>query len=111
MSAAEKVTPMVPKLQMGQAFLSGLISNRRRINGQSGTSWLTVLKLPAVNEFSHPSTVEVRSENPLGEINDKWSGVVLVGGFPRSYNTKPDPETGEIKAIKTAQISLEVLEA
>lgn len=111
MSAAEKVTPMVPKLQMGQAFLSGLISNRRRLNGQTGTIWLTVVKLPAVDEFSHPSTVEVRSQNPIGEIGDKWNGVVHVGGFPRSYNSKPDPETGEIKAIKSAQVSLDVVEA
>lgn len=111
MSAAEKVTPMVPKLQMGQALLSGLISNRRRINGQSGTTWLTVLKLPAVDEFSHPATVEVRSESPVGEIGEKWSGVVRVNGFPRSYNTKPDEETGEIKSVKTAQITLDVVEA
>jgi hypothetical protein len=111
MSAAEKVTPInTPKLNMGQAYLSGLITNRRRVTGTSGTTWLTILKLPAADKFSHPSTVEVRSTSPVGEINQEWAGVVNVGGFPRSFNGKPDPDTGEIKAIKTAQIHLDVVE-
>lgn len=110
-ATAEKVTSMMPKLQPGQTFLAGLIAGRRRISGQSGSLWLTVVKLPAADEFSHPGTVELRSDNPIGEVNDKWQGVVSVTGFPRSYNTKPDPDTGEIKAIKTAQVMLEVVES
>lgn len=110
-AAAEKVSPMMPKLQPGQTFLAGLIAGRRRISGQSGSLWLTVIKLPAADEFSHPATVEVRSHSPIGDVNEKWQGVVTVTGYPRSYNTKPDPETGEIKAVKTAQVALEVVEA
>lgn len=109
-AVAEKVSPILPKLLPAQSFLSGLIAGRRRVNSQNGSLWLTVIKLPAANEFSHPATVEVRSHNPLGEINDKWSGVVSVTGFPRSYNTKPDQETGEIKSVKTAQVALDVVE-
>lgn len=108
---AQKVSQMMPKLQPGQAFLAGLISNRRRVVGTAGTLWLTVVKLPSSDEFSHPATVEVRSHNPIGEVNDKWSGVVNVTGYPRSFNAKPDPDTGEIKSIKTAQVSLDVIEA
>ncbi len=109
-AVAEKVSPILPKLLPAQSFLSGLIAARRRVNSQNGALWLTVVKLPASDEFSHPATVEVRSHNPLGEINDKWSGVVSVTGYPRSYNTKPDPETGEIKSVKSAQVSLDVIE-
>ena len=105
------VAPMTAKLKMSQAILSGLIFARRRINGQNGTIWLTVIRLPSQDEFSNPATVEVRSHSPLGEINDKWSGVITIGGFGRSYNTKPDPETGEIKSVKTAQVTLDVIEA
>lgn len=109
-AVAENVKSMTPKLQMGQVFLSGLIASRRRINGAAGSLWLTVLKLPAADEFSHPATIEVRSHSPVGELNEKWSGVVAVTGYPRSFNSKPDPDTGEIKVIKSAQVSLEVVE-
>lgn len=110
-ATSEKISPMVPKLQMGQAFLSGLVAGRRRITGQNGSIWLSVIKLPAADEFSHPATIEVRSSTPIGDVNEKWSGIVTVTGYPRSYNTKPDPETGEIKSVKTAQVALEVVEA
>lgn len=111
MSAVESIKPVsMPKLLPGQAFLSGLISHRRRFTGQQGTVWLTVLKLPSADEFSNPGTVELRSRSPLGEVNDRWSGVVLVTGYARSFNSKADPDTGEIKAVRTAQNVLEAVE-
>ena len=105
------VTPMTAKLKPAQSFISGQISARRRISSQGSTVWLTVVRLPAADEYSHPATIEVRSHAPIGDVNDKWQGVVAVSGYPRNYNTKPDPETGEIKNVKSAQVSLDVVEA
>lgn len=106
----QNVTPMPSKFKMGQVFLNGLIASRRRINGQSGTIWLTVVKLPAADEFSHPATIELRSHSPLGDPETKWSGIAQVTGFPTSFDSKPD-ENGEIKQIKSARVSLDVVEA
>jgi hypothetical protein len=108
---ATNVSTLTAKLKPAQCYIAGLIAARRRLQTQSGVIWLTVIKLPAQDEFSHPGTVEVRSHNPIGDVNDKWSGVVAVSGFPRSYNTKPDPETGEVKSVKTAQVQLDVVES
>jgi hypothetical protein len=94
----------------GHAFLKGRIANRRRMNGADGTYWLSVVKLPAKDEFSHPGTVEVMSRHPIGEVGDDWSGTVEITGYPRSFNSKPDPETGEIRRINSADIRLRVLE-
>ena len=105
------VSPIASKIRPLQSYVSGMIVSRRRISGQSGTMWLTVLKTPSEDSFSHPETVEVRSHAPLGDVNEIWSGLTKIGGYPRNYNTKPDPETGEIKAVKSAQLHLTVVEA
>lgn len=108
--AEPALAPVASKLKPGQSYVAGLIAARRRINAQTGTLWLTVVRLPAADEFSHPKTIELRSHSPIGDVNDKWAGIVEINGFPRSYATKPDPETGEIKNVKTATISLDVVE-
>lgn len=112
MTAVESVkNTALPKLQVGQAFLNGLVFGRRRVQGQSGSYWLTVVKLPSADEFSSPATVEIKSSFPIGEINDRWSGTVSIAGYARSFNAKADPETGEIKQVRTAQNILELVEA
>ena len=110
MAEPSKVTPMMPKLNIAEAFLSGLIASRRKITTTNGALWLTLLKLPAQDEYSHPSTVEIRSRSPIGNLDDKWSGVVKLSGFPRSYNST-DQETGEVSNVKTAQNIFDVIDA
>lgn len=99
-----------PSLPDFQTRITGLIVNRRRLSTTTGTLWLTVLKLPAKDKFSHPGTIEVRSQNPVGEINEEWSGIISISGFPRSFNSKPDQDTGEVKSVRTATNNLEVVE-
>lgn len=112
MSAVEALkTQSIPKLAAAQAYLIGLISNRRRIQTQSGSLWLTVVKLPSADEFSMPGTVVIRSQSSIGDVGDKWSGVVRITGYARSFNSKADPETGEIKAIKSAENVLDLVES
>lgn len=110
-----QVAPIEPakaakQLPFNQARVKGRIANRRRQMSEGGSFWLTVVKTPARDEFSHPSTIEVTSDKPIGEIGDDWEGVVEISGYARSYNGKPDPETGEIKKINTAQNHLRVIE-
>jgi hypothetical protein len=99
-----------PKIGMAQTYLKGRISHSRAVKTENGRVYLTILKIAAADEYSHPSTVEISSAAKLGENEDNWSGVCAVLGYPRAYNSKPDPETGEIKSIRTATISLRVVE-
>lgn len=108
-TAVETLKPSKP-LAYCHARVKGRIANRRKQNAQGGTFWLTVIKTPARDEFSHPSTIEVTSDRPLGEVGDDWEGVVEISGYARAFNSKPDPETGEIKKINSAQNHLRVVE-
>jgi len=92
------------------ALCAGRIASKRRYRNRQGqTVYLTVLKLAAVDEFTSPETIEVRSGQPLGEVGDTWRGKVRLGGYARSYNTD-DPQTGEKITVQTADNNLTVVE-
>ncbi len=100
-------TLALPQLQ---ARLAGRIVVRRRISTKNGPMVVTIVKLPAPDEFTSPQTVELRSSRSLGEPGDDWRGVVAIGGYGRSYK-QADPETGESRVVQTADNSLTVIEA
>lgn len=109
-TTVQAIQPKKHQLSAGQAFLSGRIKSRRKFLTQAGeTLYFTVLNLPAVDQFSHPATVELTSRQPIGAPDDDWSGIVRIGGVPNNYAAKPDQD-GEIKQIKSARISLDVVE-
>lgn len=111
--ATQPVTTLptnMPRLGMAQTFIKGRIAYARAVKTDNGRLYLSILKIPAVDQYSHPSTVEVSSTNKLGEVNEDWQGVCQVTGYPRTYDSKPDPETGEVKTVRTATISLRVVE-
>lgn len=113
MNAPATVTPLpanAPKIGLAQTYLKGKIAHSRSTKTENGRMYLTILKTAAADEYSHPSTVELSSSEKLGEVDDTWFGVCAVVGYPRVYNSKPDQETGEIKSIRTATISLRVVE-
>lgn len=93
---------------IGVALLTGRLGTARRITGQNGGYVLTLVTMAAPDEFSSPSTVEVRSKAKLGERDEIWRGKVRISGYRRSYKTT-DPETGEQRAVQTADIRLEVI--
>lgn len=85
---------------LGVARIAGRISAVRRLSRQGGSEFRTVLKLPAVDQYSSPATVEVRSGERVGSIGDEVSIDVRVGGYPRSYRPKDDPDA---QAVTTAE--------
>lgn len=99
-----------PKLGLAQCFIQGRIAYARKQKTEQGHIHLTLLKVPAVDQYSHPSTIEVSSREKLGDVNDDWKGVCNITGYPRTFDTKPDPETGEVKTIRTATINLRAVE-
>jgi len=98
-----------PKLGACQAYLVGRIAARRRMKTADGSYWMTVLKIPAADSFSHPGTVELMSDQSIGSPGEDWSGVVQLTGYPRSYDSRPDPQTGEIVRVHTADNRLRVV--
>lgn len=111
MSETAQVTqmPAAAKIKLNQGFMSGRITTQRRINTQTGPLYLTVLKQPAADEFSHPATVEIRSSFKLGENGDDWKGLVNMRGMPNSYDST-DKETGEKRRIISARNEFEAVE-
>lgn len=101
-----KSVPASPVL--ATCLLAGRIASRRRIQTQAGPVYLTVVKLPAVDEYTAPQTVELRSAEPLGEVGSTWRGKVQIGGYPRSYQVD-DELTGRKVTVQTATVTLTVL--
>ena len=95
-------------LPLLQALVAGRIVSRRRIATQDGAKFLTILKLAAPDEFSSPQTIEVKSSEQLGEVGDVARCKVRIGGYGRTYDRK-DEDTGEVRKVQTANITLEVV--
>lgn len=88
-----------------QARLVGRIAHVRSVGTQGTKTFRTLLKLPAPDSYSSPSTVEVRSTERLGPVDGDVSILVIIGGFPRSFEGKGERgEPGE--TVRTAENTL-----
>jgi hypothetical protein len=79
------------------------------MNTNAGPLHLTIVKLPAPDEYTSPGTVELRSRQALGDVGSEVDVKVRLGGYPRSYKIT-DPETGEQRPVATADNHLTVIE-
>jgi len=89
-----------PNALINQAFMQGKIAGKRRIKTQEGVLHLTLVRLAAKDEFSHPSTVELRSYDSLGELEDTITVKVQLGGMPNNYESKSTDEDGNEKKVQ-----------
>lgn len=110
MNAAVQQLPQAAAgtIKPGEVALVGRIAGKRRIPTQAGHLWLTLVKLPAPDEFTSPQTVEIRSTDSLGDIGQDIKVKARVGGFPRAYNVT-DKDTGEVRNVRTADIRLDLV--
>lgn len=72
-------------------------------------NFTTLIKTPAQDAYSHPSTIAVRSKSRLGSVGDEVSIKCSIGGVPRTFQRK-DKETGEITPARTADAYFNVIE-
>lgn len=85
---------------LGVALVRGKITSMRRSVSREG-GVLTVLTMPAADEFSYPAVIEVQSAEALGEVGLMWSGKVRIDGMPKRFRVdREDPATGEIRAVQ-----------
>ena len=109
MSAVQAVPATGAGIQMGQALISGkVIAKSRAINTGNGRKFLTVVALPAADEFSTPQVIELRSNEPMGAQGEPVRCKVSIGGYRRSYD-QTDPHTGDKFKVQTAQMVLDVI--
>lgn len=103
----EKPASAAPSVQFGRVALRGRIKSQRRARGQRA-GFLTVLVMPAKDEYSSPATVEIFSTDRLGETDSDWKGWCEVGGYRRSYKTEQTDGHGEVRSVQveTADITL-----
>lgn len=110
MSEPQAISLHQPKpLPLYQAAIKGMISSVRQQVIAGNKHFLTCMRLPAADAYSHPATIEVRSEKPIGKKGDEVEGAVMVGGYPDSWE-RTDKQTGEVETIATARIVLQWLE-
>lgn len=69
----------------------------------------TLVKTPAPDAYSHPSTLELRSKARIGQIGEEIAVACRLSGVPRKFN-RTDKSSGEVIAVKTADMYLHVVE-
>ena len=72
-------------------------------------SFNTLIKTPAEDAYSHPSTIPLRSTARLGSVGDEISVKFRIGGVPRTFK-RTDKSTGEITQARTADAYFNVIE-
>lgn len=111
MSAAAPQVTSLPAAQApnGIAYIAGRIERSTPKNGKDGRYFLTLVKMPAPDQFTSPATVELSSDQQLGARGDEIRVKVRVFGYPRSYTTKPSRDYPEGETVYTADNRLEVI--
>ncbi|MEO8023868.1 single-stranded DNA-binding protein [Polaromonas sp.] len=70
----------------------------------------TRLVTPAADEYSRPQTVEIRSNNRVGQMGDLVSVDCKLGGYTRKPFKSTDKETGEISMVTPVDMTLDAIE-
>ena len=69
----------------------------------------TLIKTPAPDAYSYPSTIAVRSKSRLGTVGEEVTVTCRIGGVPRTFK-RVDKETGEEVTVRTADAYFNVIE-
>lgn len=101
---SEVITKPVPKLQPGQAYISGKIDTRRTFQAGGKNQVETRVMLPAADSYSSPAAVAVLSNHSLGNVGDEVQLIVECGGYRDSYKTR------EGDTVQTARNTLRAVE-
>lgn len=90
MAEAQGTTPkQVPALTVVR--LAGRISSTRMKSGKDGKFFIHVLRLPAPDAYTSPSSVEILSGTRLGEVGSEVSIHCDVAGYGKIV-TPRDPQ-------------------
>jgi hypothetical protein len=91
-----------------QVTVSGKLLEQRH----SGASFYSLVISPAVDQWSQPMPFEIRSNQPLGQRGQVVTVPCELTGYHRpAYDSKPDPQTGEVRRIKPIGMALDALDS
>ncbi len=94
-----------------QGIVSGRIKTTRKDKTKEGVIvFYTVLLTPAADEFSHPGTLEVSSDDSLGKRDDDVVVKVVLTGYARTWEKQNGPNPTDTETIPTATNYLRVIE-
>jgi hypothetical protein len=107
MSADPKaVTALTAQAKPMQVVIAGRVQKVRRNEGKT----YTVVLAPAVDSFSRPTPLEVRSKQRFGEIGEDVKVVCVVGGYGKRPYRYTDKETGETRMVEPIVMTLDLVE-
>ena len=103
---AEAAREQIPQIGIGIVNLKGKIEASRRHEAFHYTRMI----MPAVDEFSSPSTIEIRSRGSLGRSEDMITVRAKVGGYRKKPYRYTDKETGETRMVVPVTVTLDAIE-
>lgn len=89
-----------------QTFIVGKLQSKRRFE----SVYYTTIICPARDEYSKPAVVEVRSKQPVGDVDDIVKINCLIGGYMGKPYNSTDQSTGEVKRVVPNYLTLDVIE-
>ena len=97
--------PSVASIKANQMLLAGKIIGRTKFN----KLWVSIVRLPAADEFDFPQTVKVLSKQPIGEEGSTVRQLVRAAG--RGYQGSiTNEDTGEVRKFPNANMHFEAVE-
>lgn len=109
MAAAENVVTSI-KDKSAQAPMQVLIRGRIESSSVHEGTRETKIMTPAVDEFSRPQLLEVRSKIRIGEKGELVTIKCQLGGYQRKAFQVKDKSTGEIRNVVPVEHTLDLIE-
>jgi hypothetical protein len=107
MSTPEKAVPSIRSTAAKmQVVIHGRIESQRSHEGKRYTQIMT----PAVDQYSRPQLVEVRSNDRVGDKGDEVTITATLGGYQRKPFEFRDKSSGEVIKVVPVDHTLDLLE-
>ncbi|MFZ6678696.1 single-stranded DNA-binding protein [Undibacterium sp. Tian12W] len=109
MAAAENVVTGIKdksSLAPMQVLVRGRIESSSVHEGTRETKIMT----PAVDEFSRPQLLEIRSKSRIGEKGEMVTVKCQLGGYQRKAFTVKDKATGEMRTVVPVEHTLDLID-
>lgn len=100
----------VPKSVQKNAFNTVVVRGRIEETRRHGSTSYTRVLCPAVDEYSRPQTIEIRSKARLGQKGETITQACLLGGFTRKSFRVVDKETGEATMVVPVDHTIDAVE-
>ena len=80
-------------MKVNEVFIRGRIDRARAVEIGGQNTQVTVVELPALDEYTTGGVVEIQSKNRLGQVGEVFQGICRVSGSRRSVETKNGRDT------------------